>query len=62
MQYITIRESVDSAMFMHVSDCCKPQKMCDKAVLKIQRCYNLFLTILKLKKCVKKLLKNYCLQ
>ena len=62
MQYITIRESVDSAIFMHVSDCSKPQKMCDKAVLKIQRCYNLFLTTLKLKKCVEKLFKNDCLQ
>ena len=32
MQHIILYESVDSTMFMHVSDCFKTQKMCDKAV------------------------------
>ena len=29
-----MRESVDSTMFMHASDCSKTQKMCDKAIEK----------------------------
>ena len=44
-------------MFMHVFDCYKTSKMFDKAVKKDSKMLKVFLTTLKLIKCVKKLLK-----
>ena len=38
MYRIKMCESVAGQIFMDVSDCCKIQKMSDKAVEKIQRC------------------------
>ena len=54
-------ESVAGQIFMHVSDCCKIQKMSDKAVEKDLKTLKLVPT-LRLKKCVEKLLKNCFLQ
>ena len=61
MYRIKMCESVAGQIFMHVSDCCKIQKMSDKAVEKDLKTLKLVPT-LRLKKCVEKLLKNCFLQ
>ena len=45
-----MRERADSTMLMDVSVCSKIQNMRDKIAETIQRCYNLLLVTLKLKK------------
>ena len=62
-------KSMNSKMFMYdvfvyvdVSDHSKTPGSCSNAIKKIQRCWNLFLINLNLKRCVKTLLKSLCLE
>ena len=62
-------KTVKSVMFTYnvyvdydVSDHSKTLKTCSNTVKKIQICWNLFLAFLKLKRCLKVLLKSLCFQ
>ena len=62
MQHIIMCQTVDSTMFMHVSDHSKNQKTCDKAVKKGSKMLKFVPDYFKAQEMCEKAVKNRCSQ